>query len=139
MSKLLLSIQAFTYSFSSEAFEAKRSYRKSLTLQLDVAKKNNDSSIESVRSKFGFRDLVCKGKMILMPVPSPDEDGESWPFDGRLGKLRYFGTKANNGNMKKATAPCKLVSSSLTIETLLLDLVMLFGIKKASTTPAIVP
>ena len=91
MSKLLLSIQAFTYSFSSEAFEAKRSYRKSLTLQLDVAKKNNDSSIESVRSKFGFRDLVCKGKMILMPVPSPDEDGESWPFDGRLGKLRYFG------------------------------------------------
>ena len=91
MSKLLLSIQAFTYSCSSEAFEARRSYRKSLMLQLDVAKKNNDANTESVRSRFGFRDLVCKGKMILMPVPSQDEDGDSWPFDGRLGKLRYFG------------------------------------------------
>ena len=91
MSKLLLSIQAFTYSCSSETFEAKRSYRKGLLLQLDVAKKNIDSSVESVRSRFGFRDLVCNGKMILMPKPSQDEDGDSWPFDGRLGKLRYFG------------------------------------------------
>lgn len=91
MSKLLLSIQAFTYSCSSETFEAKRSYMKSLMLQPDVAKKNNDSSVESVLSRFGFRDLVCHGKMILMPMPSQDEDGDSWPFDGRLGKLRYFG------------------------------------------------
>jgi hypothetical protein len=92
MSKLLLSIQAFTYSCSSEAFEAKRSYRKSLNLlHSEVAKKNSDSGVESVRSRFGFRNLVCKGKMILMPIPSHDEDGESWPFDGRLGKLRYFG------------------------------------------------
>ena len=91
MSKLLLSIQAFTYSCSSEAFEAKRSYRKSLMLHTDVTKKSNDSSAESVRSRFGFRDLVCRGKMILMPIPSHDEDGDAWPFDGRLGKLRYFG------------------------------------------------
>jgi hypothetical protein len=91
MSKLLLAIQAFTYSCCSEAFEAKRAYRKSVLSPSDVAKKGHDSSLESVLSRFGLRGLVCHGKMILMPQPSPNEDGAAWPFDGRLGKLRYLG------------------------------------------------
>jgi hypothetical protein len=91
MSKLLLSIQAFTYSCCSEAFEAKRAYRKCSLAASEVAKKGPDSGIESVLSRFGLRGLVCRGKMILMPQPSPHEDSDSWPFSGRLGKLRYLG------------------------------------------------
>jgi Proteolysis_6 C-terminal len=92
MSKLLLSIQAFTYSCCSEAFEAKRAYQKCTLAASEVAKKSPDSSsIESILTRFGLKGLACRGKMILMPQPSPHEDSDSWPFSGRLGKLRYLG------------------------------------------------
>lgn len=90
LSKLLLSIQAFTYSCCSEAFEARRAFRKSLFSSSDFAKKNQDSSVESVLSRFGMSGVACDGRMIVMPHPSAQEDGGVWPFDGRLGRLRYF-------------------------------------------------
>jgi Proteolysis_6 C-terminal len=91
LSKLLLSIQAFTYSCCSEAFEARRAFRKGLSSSSEVAKKSQDSSIESVLSRYGISGVVCDGRMVVMPHPSAEEDGGAWPFDGRLGKLRYFG------------------------------------------------
>lgn len=90
LSKLLLSIQAFTYSCCCEVFEAKRAFRRSLTNSSDVAKKSQDSSVEAVLSRFGITGVACDGRMIVMPHPSSQEDGGAWPFDGRLGKLRYF-------------------------------------------------
>lgn len=41
--------------------------------------------------RFGISGVVCDGRMILMPRPSAQEDGGAWPFNGRLGKLRYLG------------------------------------------------
>jgi hypothetical protein len=91
LSKLLLSIQDFTYSCCCEAFDARRAFRKCLLSSTEAAKKTQDSSMESVLSRFGISDVMCDGRMILMPHPSAQEDGGAWPFDGRLGKLRYFG------------------------------------------------
>lgn len=34
--------------------------------------------------------MVCDGRMLMMPQPSAQEDGDAWPFDGRIGRLRYF-------------------------------------------------
>ena len=49
-----------------------------------------NSGIELVLSKFGISDVVCDGRMVMMPQPSAQEDGDAWPFDGRIGRLRYF-------------------------------------------------
>lgn len=90
ISKLLLSIQAFTYTCCSESFEARRTYRKCTSSSDEVAKKCQDSSVEAVISRFGISGVVCDGRLITMPHPSSQEDSGAWPFDGRLGKLRYF-------------------------------------------------
>lgn len=46
--------------------------------------------MESVLSKYGIGGVVCDGKLVVMPQPSAQEDGDAWPFDGRIGRLRYF-------------------------------------------------
>ena len=89
LSKLLLSIQAFTYSCCSEAFEARREYRKCMPSS-QVASLAQDSSVEAVLSRFGISGVVCDGRMIVMPEPSVEDDGGVRPFDGRVGRLRYF-------------------------------------------------
>ena len=89
LSKLLLTIQCFTYSVSCEAFEARRCYRKAFPPSSHVASVN-DSSGDSVLSRFGICGVVCDGKLVVLPRPSPDKEDGTQPFDGRLGKLRYF-------------------------------------------------
>ena len=77
ISNILLSIQAFTYTCCSEAAEVRRLAQKELV------------DLEKLRSMFGVHSIICNGKFIVLPKPSPAEDG--WPFKGRLGKLRYLG------------------------------------------------
>jgi len=90
LSKLLLSIQAFTYSCCSEAFEARREYRKCMSSSSQVASKAQDSTVEAVLSKFGIAGVVCDGRMVVMPQTSAQEGDGAGPFDGRIGRLRYF-------------------------------------------------
>lgn len=91
LSKLFLSIQAFTYSCCCETFEAKRTYLKSVLSSSTSASLRPDSSTDFVLSAFGIVGVACNGQLILMPHPRPDVDDGSHPFSGRLGKLRYLG------------------------------------------------
>lgn len=86
LSKLLQSIQSFTYSCCSEAFEVRRCYRRTLAAKNQVDKAGCDSMF----SRFGVGDIECDGRIVVMPIPSKREDDGSSPFDGRIGKLRYF-------------------------------------------------
>jgi hypothetical protein len=83
LSKLLTSIQAFSYSCCAEAFEVKRLLKKE--------KDSGDGSVQTLLSKFGITGLGCDDNLIVMPPPNPDLEDGSQPFDGRLGKLRYLG------------------------------------------------
>jgi Proteolysis_6 C-terminal len=87
LSKLLLSIQAFTYSCCCEAFEARRSFRRITYLSTRATKASPDITYSSVLSRFGIANVACDGKVIHMPIPTVEEEKSS-PFDGRLGKLR---------------------------------------------------
>jgi len=88
LSKLLLTIQSFTYSCCSELFEVKRLVKKEKSLLL------GDDSIQSIFSKFGITDVVCDNNLVLMPAPLANHEEGTQPFDGRLGKLRYLGLAA---------------------------------------------
>jgi len=80
VSKLLFSIQAFTYTCCSEGAEARRLLRDSKA-----------SDMPSLLSKFGISGLSLDGNLLLLPKPKPSGDDGFQPFDGRLGKLRYLG------------------------------------------------
>lgn len=83
LSKLFLSIQAFTYSCCCEI--------KFCAASLGTAASKPDSFTDSVLSRFGITGFACNGQLILMPNPNTDVDEGSQPFNGRLGKLRYLG------------------------------------------------
>lgn len=89
LSKLLLSVQSFTYSVSCESFEARRRFRKCVAAQ-DAAGAMQDSSSDSVLTNFGITGLACGGNLVVMPRPLTNDEDGSQPFDGRLGKLRYL-------------------------------------------------
>ena len=75
LSKLMMSMQAFTYSCCCEAYEARRLVRACRTTSSKVAGMPTDeSSINSIFSKFGISGIVCNGKLIIMPRPSSFED-----------------------------------------------------------------
>jgi hypothetical protein len=87
-----MSVQAFTYSCSCEAYEVRRLIKKLTVSSNKVAGvASNDSNINTIYSKFGISDVVCDGKLIIMSRPSAHEDEGGQPFSGRLGKLRYLG------------------------------------------------
>eukprot|EP00546_Thalassionema_frauenfeldii_P000890 CAMPEP_0178937310 /NCGR_PEP_ID=MMETSP0786-20121207/25676_1 /TAXON_ID=186022 /ORGANISM="Thalassionema frauenfeldii, Strain CCMP 1798" /LENGTH=2359 /DNA_ID=CAMNT_0020615847 /DNA_START=262 /DNA_END=7341 /DNA_ORIENTATION=- len=88
LSKLLLTIQSFTYSCCAELFEVKRLIKKEKNTMLGV------ESVKSIFSKFGIADVVCDNSLVLMPAPSVKQDEGTQPFQGRIGKLRYFGLAA---------------------------------------------
>lgn len=94
LSKVLMTIQAFTYSCSCEAFEASRAYRRIMSSSGEAASLQQEQNIDSVLSKFGIAGVGCDGKLVLMPRPSTHEDDGSQPFNGRLGRLRYLGLSA---------------------------------------------
>lgn len=80
MSKLLFSIQSFTYTCCSEAAEARRLFHDSPA-----------SDVPSVLSKFGIGVVLLGGDLLLLPESISSVDDGFQPFDGRLGKLRYLG------------------------------------------------
>lgn len=90
LSKLLQSIQSFTYSCCGEAFEARRCYRRLQSSGNQTENARSDSVVDAMLSRFGVVDVACDGRLVIMPLPSTREDSGSWPFDGRIGKLRYF-------------------------------------------------
>ena len=80
VSKLLFSIQAFTYTCCSEAAEARHLLRDS----------SSPNDKQSILSKFGVGEML-DGDLLLLPEPNPSVDDGFQPFDGRMGKLRYLG------------------------------------------------
>lgn len=82
--KLLLSIQAFTYSCCSEGAETLR-LRKKQAFE-DSA---NLEAKSALLSKFGVADILHES-MVLLPEAMPDQDEGGQLFNGRIGKLRYF-------------------------------------------------
>jgi hypothetical protein len=92
LSKLMMAVQALTYSCCSEAYEARRLIKKSMASSGKVAGlPSNDSTLRTIFSKFGIEGLLCDGKLVVMPRPSSSEEDGTQPFNGRLGKLRYLG------------------------------------------------
>jgi hypothetical protein len=81
ISQLLFSIQSFAYSCCSEAAEVRRLYAS--------ASKMDAGQGDHFHSKFGLREVLCDGRLVVMPPPTTDDEGGERVFDGRLGKLRY--------------------------------------------------
>jgi hypothetical protein len=79
VSKLLYSIQAFTYSCCAEIRDARRLLR------------STPEDISSIYSKFGIGKAVLQNNLLLLPRAELSVDGGFQPFDGRLGKTRYMG------------------------------------------------
>ena len=79
ISKVLYSIQAFTYSCCSESSDCRRLLRS----------KSVDKS--SMYSKFGIREAALEDNLLLLPKADSSTDGGFQPFDGKLGKTRYMG------------------------------------------------
>jgi len=94
LSKLLLTIQSLTYSSCCEAYEARRIYRKSLSSSSNAAGLRQDYSTESILSRYGISDVICDGRLVVMPRPLPNDDDGSQPFNGRLGRLRWLALAA---------------------------------------------
>lgn len=121
MAKLLMSVQAFTYSSCCESHEAKRILSKEASS--DVAGLELEQSIGAIYSKYGINGVTSDGRLLLMPPPSVsgnDSDGTQ-PFSGRLGKLRHLGLAV--------MAACGAVSADL------VQLVMCFPLNKEATAP----
>lgn len=86
-----MSVQAFTYSCCCESREAKRLLRKETASRGGAVGLEQDAgTIQPILSKYGINGISCDGKLVLMPPTSNEQDGTQ-PFNGRLGKLRYFG------------------------------------------------
>lgn len=79
ISKMIFSIQAFTYTCCSESAEARQLLFESSALDTT-----------SIRTKFGLCNVLIGGNLLLLPEANPSVDGGYQPFDGRLGKLRYL-------------------------------------------------
>lgn len=92
ISKMMLSIQAFTYTCCSEAAEARQLLRES-----------SEPDKPSILSKFGISNVSIGGDLLLFPEAIPSVDGGYQPFDGRLGKLRYLSLA-----LMAATSPVSL-------------------------------
>jgi hypothetical protein len=96
LSKLMMTMQAFTYSACCEANEARRLIQKMKSkissrkvASMPSISDNNDFA--AIFSKYGIANIVCDDKLLIMPKPDLHEDDGSQPFNGRLGRLRYFG------------------------------------------------
>ncbi len=94
LSKLMMSIQSLTYSICSEVSEARRLIRRAkikATKYAGSVSTSDDRSINAIFSKYGIANILCNGKLIVIPRPNATEDDGFQPFNGRLGRLRYFG------------------------------------------------
>eukprot|EP00934_Nitzschia_sp_Nitz4_P008391 Nitzschia sp. Nitz4//scaffold194_size40385//22916//30332//NITZ4_007530-RA/size40385-processed-gene-0.16-mRNA-1//-1//CDS//3329540334//8381//frame0 len=92
LSKLMMSIQAFTYSCCCEANEAGRLVEKALRNSSNGASaQREENNIDLIFSKFGISGICCNGTLAVLPRPEATEDDGTQPFSGRLGRLRYLG------------------------------------------------
>jgi hypothetical protein len=94
LSKLMMSIQSLTYSICSEVNEARRLTRNAkmkATKYAGSVPASDDKSINAIFLKYGIAQILCNGKLIVIPRPSTTEDDGFQPFNGRLGRLRYLG------------------------------------------------
>ena len=74
LSKLMMSMQAFTYSVCCEANEARRLARKALAASNKSAGiPREENSLNVVFSKFGISGIACDGKLVILPKPSSTE------------------------------------------------------------------
>jgi hypothetical protein len=90
----MMSIQSLTYSICSEVNEARRSIKiakMKATKYAGSVSSSDDRSINAILSKYGIAHILCNGKLIVIPQPNATEDDGFQPFNGRLGRLRYFG------------------------------------------------
>lgn len=78
ISKLLYTIQAFTYSCCSESSDCRRLLR------------SESVGTSSIYSKFGVGKSGMENNLLLLPQAESSVDGGFQPFDGRLGKTRYM-------------------------------------------------
>lgn len=125
LAKLLMSVQAFTYSSCCESYEAKRVLRKEASSE--VAGLGFEQSVGAIYSKYGISGVTCDGRLVLLPPPSAsgnDSDGTQ-PFNGRLGKLRYLGLAV--------MAACGAVSADI------VQLVMCFPLEKEAPAAPVDP
>lgn len=90
----MMSVQSLTYSVCCEANEARRLTKKAkiaASTHSGAASLSDDRNLNAIFSKYGIADITCNGKLIIFPQPSATEDDGFQPFNGRLGRLRYFG------------------------------------------------
>jgi len=85
ISKLLQTIQSFTYSCCAEELECKR--LSETATDLDGALK---PSVSDIWSKYGVYKFACGGKFLILSDPSASEEGGLQVFCGRIGRLRYL-------------------------------------------------
>ena len=90
----MMSIQSLTYSICCEVNEARRSIRKAKLKASKYARSvstSDDRIMNTIFSKYGISHIMCNGKLLVIPCPNATEDDGFQPFNGRLGRLRYFG------------------------------------------------
>lgn len=96
LSKMMMSIQAFTYSSCCEVNEARRLTRKAMAMSSVTAAsmagaKSTERDKDRILSKDGISEIICDEKLTIMCRPNALQDDGSQPFNERLGKRRYFG------------------------------------------------
>lgn len=90
ISKLLQSIQSFTYSCCAEEVECKRLGKKAASLD-----GKSNPLVTDIFSKYGVHKFTYGGRFLILSAPE-GKDGESLQpsqsvFGGRIGRLRYLG------------------------------------------------
>jgi len=90
----MMSIQSLTYSICCEVNEARRLTRIAKAKAAKYggsALSSDDKSIKAIFSKYGISHILSDGRVVVLPRPNAIEDDGFQPFNGRLGRLRYFG------------------------------------------------
>jgi len=90
LSKLLQSIQTFTYSCAAEEGECKRLGKKAASLD-----DTSNPLVSDIFSKYGAHKFTFGGRFLILSSPEGSGDIEGgvsqYVFGGRIGRLRYLG------------------------------------------------
>lgn len=89
ISKLLQSIQSFTYSCCAEEVECKRLGKNASSLD-----DTSNPLVSDIFSKYGVHKFAYGGRFLILSALKDEDGGPSQPsqfvFDGRIGRLRYL-------------------------------------------------
>jgi len=90
LSKLLQSIQSFTYSCAAEEVECKRLGKKAASLD-----DTSNPLLSDILSKYGVHKFTFGGRFLILSALEGNDDVEGgvsqYVFGGRIGRLRYLG------------------------------------------------